>query len=68
MLLSRPAVAPKIEIPFNIPAFGLFEGVEKTVTLDFSKYDKYIKIFRWFQIFGFGFLLCSVSFKKVKGV
>lgn len=66
-LLSRPAVAPKFEIPFKIPAFGLFEGYEDKVVLDFSEYDEYIKIFRWFQIIGFGFLLCSVTFKLVKG-
>ena len=66
-LLSRPAIAPKFEIPFNIPEFGLFKGYTNKVVLDFSEYDNYIKIFRYFQIIGFAFLLCSVTFKLVKG-
>lgn len=66
-LLNRPAVIPKFEIPFNIPEFGLFPGVENSITLDFSKYDTYIQIFRWFQLIGFSFLLCKLSLTRVKG-
>lgn len=66
-LLNRPAITPKFEIPFNIPEFGLFPGIEKSITLDFSEYDKYIQIFRWFQLIGFSFLLCKLSLTRVKG-
>lgn len=66
-LLNRPAVTPKFEIPFNIPEFGLFPGVDNSITLDFSKYDTYIQIFRWFQLIGFSFLLCKLSLTRVKG-
>lgn len=66
-LLNCPAVTPKFEIPFDIPEFGLFPGVKNSITLDFSKYDTYIQIFRWFQIIGFSFLLCKLSLTRVKG-
>ena len=66
-ILNRPSVTPKFEIPFNIPEFGLFDGVEETITIDFTEYDKYVQIFRWFQIVGFSFLLCKLSLTRVKG-
>lgn len=66
-ILNRPSVTPKLEIPFNIPEFGLFDGVEETITIDFTEYDKYVQIFRWFQILGFSFLLCKLSLTRVKG-
>lgn len=66
-ILNQPSVTPKFEIPFNIPEFGLFDGVEETITIDFTEYDKYVQIFRWFQIVGFSFLLCKLSLTRVKG-
>lgn len=66
-ILNCPAVAPKFEIPFNIPEFGLFPGFEDSIILDFSKYYNYIQIFRWFQIIFFSFLLCKLSITYVKG-
>lgn len=67
-LLAADPVAPRFEIPFNVPSFGeVFPGYEGTVVIDFAEYDKYFKIVRWgtFMISMFG--ICFLTFKIVKG-
>ena len=67
-LLAAKPVAPKFEIPFNIPEFGLFEGYKGSITLDMSKYSQYFQVARWVQVVLFMIGLCFISFKVVKGV
>ena len=67
-LLAAKPVAPKFEIPFEIPAFGLYPGTKDVITLDMSKYSKYFEVGRWVQIVIFSIGLCFISFKVVKGV
>lgn len=67
-LLAADPVAPRFEIPFNVPSFGeVFPGYEGTVVIDFAEYDKYFKVVRWgtFMIAMFG--ICFLTFKIVKG-
>lgn len=67
-LLAADPVAPRFEIPFNVPSFGeIFPGYEGTVVIDFAEYDKYFKVVRWgtFMIAIFG--ICFLTFKIVKG-
>lgn len=67
-LLATKPVAPKFEIPFEIPAFGLYPGTSDVITLDFAKYSKYFNVGRWVQVIIFSIGLCFISFKVVKGV
>ncbi len=67
-LLAADPVAPKFEVPFNIPSFGVFEGSENTITLDMEKYSKYFEVGRWAQVIIFMIGLCFISFKIIKGV
>ena len=67
-LLAADPVAPRFEIPFNVPAIGdIFPGYEGSVIVDFAEYDKYFKVVRWgtFMIAMFG--ICFLTFKIVKG-
>lgn len=67
-LLAADPVAPRFEIPFNVPAIGdIFPGYEGSVVVDFAEYDKYFKVVRWgtFMIAMFG--ICFLTFKIVKG-
>lgn len=66
-LLSSAPVAPKFEIPFTIPSFGQFEGVEHVVSLDFADYSKYFEVGRWVQVILFSLCLCFITTKLVKG-
>lgn len=67
-LLAAKPVAPKFEIPFEIPSFGLYPGTSNVITLDMSEYSKYFEVGRWVQIVIFSIGLCFISFKVVKGV
>ena len=67
-ILATNPVAPKFEIPFEIPAFGLYPGTKDVITLDFAKYSKYFNVGRWVQVVIFSIGLCFISFKVVKGV
>ena len=67
-LLSSTPSAPVFKIPFVIPSFGLFGGFSSSVTLDFSEYDKYFHVVRWFTTVIFVCGLIFVTFKIVKGV
>lgn len=66
-LLAIEPEAPRFEVPFDLPEFGLFPGSENTVVIDFEEYSKYFNIVRWgfYLIFCFG--LCFLSFKIIKG-
>lgn len=66
-LLSSPAVAPVLKIPFEIPEFGLFKGYKTELTIEFEKYDKYFSVFRWGVYFIFALSLVFISTKIVKG-
>lgn len=65
-LLGVSPVAPQFEIPFNIPAFGLFPGYSGSIVLDFSKYDKYFHVVRWFSTVLFVMSLVFISTKIVR--
>ncbi len=67
-LLASEPVAPKFEIPFEIPEFGLWPGTSNMIVLDFSEYDEHFKVGRWVQCTLFVIGLCFISFKLVKGV
>lgn len=66
-LLSEKPVAPRFEVPFEIPAYKSFPGFKKMIVIDFSEYYTAFAIVRWtmFTIFMFG--LCFITFKIVKG-
>lgn len=66
-LLSQQPKAPRFEVPFEIPEFGLFPGYKKMIVLDFSEYESAFYVVRWvtFALFMFG--LCFLTFKIVKG-
>lgn len=66
-LFSQTPKAPRFEVPFEIPQFGLFPGFKKIIVLDFSDYDSAFSVVRWvtFSLFMFG--LCFITFKIVKG-
>ena len=66
-LLSTAPVAPRFEVPFEIPQYGSFPGLKKMIVIDFSDYDKYFYVVRWgfFTIAMFG--MCFLTFKIVKG-
>ena len=66
-LLSVKPVAPVLEIPFEVPEFGLFKGYKTTLTIEFEKYDKYFSVFRWGIYFIFALGLVFISTKIVKG-
>lgn len=66
-LLSAAPVAPRFDIPFEIPAFGAFKGYATTISLDFSEYEKYFQPVRWFTTTFFLIGLGFVTFKIVKG-
>lgn len=66
-LLSAAPVAPKFEIPFEIPAFGLFNGYKTVITFDFGTYEKYFYPVRWFTTIFFLMGLGFLTFKIVKG-
>ena len=63
-LLSAKPEAPRFEIPFEVPKFGLFNGYS---TVDFSTYTKYFYVVRWFTTVCFIGGLCFITFKIVKG-
>lgn len=66
-LLSANPVAPVFKIPFDIPQIGAFPGYHSEVVLDFSKYDKYFVVVRWFSTVFFVMSLIFITFKIVKG-
>lgn len=66
-LLSAKPVAPVLEIPFEVPEFGLFKGYKTTLTIEFEKYDKYFSVFRWGTYLIFAFGLIFITTKIVKG-
>lgn len=66
-LLSVKPVAPVLEIPFEVPEFGLFKGYKTTLTIEFEKYDKYFSVFRWGTYLIFAFGLIFITTKIVKG-
>ncbi len=66
-LLSAKPAAPVLEIPFEVPEFGLFKGYKTTLTIEFEKYDKYFSVFRWGTYLMFAFGLVFISTKIVKG-
>lgn len=66
-LLSVKPVAPVLEIPFEVPEFGLFKGYKTTLTIEFEKYDKYFSVFRWGTYLIFALGLIFISTKIVKG-
>lgn len=64
------AVQPKalvIEIPFEIPAWGLFPGISKKITIDLNKYDNYFVPMRWVSTIIFVMNLILITPKIVKG-
>ena len=67
-LLSQPPVAPRFEIPFEIPKFGLFPGYSTVIVCDFSEYENYFDVVRWGNYIIFVFGLIFVTFKIVKGI
>lgn len=66
-MLSADPVAPRFEVPFEIPAYKSFPGFKKMIVIDFSEYSTHFAIVRWtfFTLFMFG--LCFITFKIVKG-
>ena len=66
-LLSAKPEAPRFEIPFEGPKFGLFNGYSTVIVLDFSTYTKYFYVVRWFTTVCFIGGLCFITFKIVKG-
>ncbi|MGN0608753.1 MAG: hypothetical protein ACI4J6_06075 [Oscillospiraceae bacterium] len=66
-LLSTNPVAPRFEVPFEIPQYHFFPGFKKMIVVDFSDYEQYFYIVRWgmFTIAMFG--MCFLTFKIVKG-
>ena len=66
-LLSVKPVAPVLEIPFEVPEFGLFKGYKTTLTIEFEKYDKYFSVFRWGTYLIFALGLIFITTKIVKG-
>lgn len=66
-LLATDPVAPRFEVPFEIPQYGSFPGFKKMIVIDFSEYEKYFYVVRWgmFAIAMFG--MCFLTFKIVKG-
>ncbi|MCI5905460.1 MAG: hypothetical protein MRZ61_10015 [Oscillospiraceae bacterium] len=66
-LLSTNPVAPRFEVPFEIPQYHSFPGFKKMIVVDFSDYEQYFYIVRWgmFTIAMFG--MCFLTFKIVKG-
>lgn len=66
-LLSAKPEAPRFEIPFEVPKFGLFNGYSTVIVLDFSTYTKYFYVVRWFTTVCFIGSLCFITFKIVKG-
>lgn len=66
-LLSAKPEAPRFEIPFEVPKFGLFNGYSTVIVLDFSTYTKYFYVVRWFTTVCFVGGLCFITFKIVKG-
>lgn len=66
-LLAIEPEAPRFEVPFDLPEFGLFPGSENTVVIDFEEYSKYFNIVRWVFYLIFCFGLCFLSFKIIKG-
>lgn len=66
-LLSADPVAPVFKIPFDIPQIGAFPGQHYEIVLDFSEYDKYFVVVRWFSTVFFVMGLIFITFKIVKG-
>ena len=66
-LLAADPVAPRFEIPFEIPEIGVFPGYKSSVVIDFAEYDKYFKVVRWGTYFIAVMGICFLSFKIVKG-
>lgn len=66
-LLSAKPEAPRFEIPFEVPKFGLFNGYSTVIVLDFSTYNKFFYVVRWFTTVCFVGGLCFITFKIVKG-
>lgn len=66
-LLSANPVAPVFKIPFDIPQIGAFPGYHSEIVLDFSEYDKYFVVVRWFSTVFFVMGLIFITFKIVKG-
>lgn len=66
-ILSEKPVAPRFEVPFEIPAYKSFPGFKKMIVIDFEEYSTAFAVVRWtmFTIFMFG--LCFITFKIVKG-
>lgn len=66
-LLATKPVAPRFEVPFEIPQYGSFPGFKKMIVVDFAEYEKYFYVVRWgmFAISMFG--MCFLTFKIVKG-
>ena len=53
--------------PFEVPKFGLFNGYSTVIVLDFSTYNKFFYVVRWFTTVCFVGGLCFITFKIVKG-
>lgn len=67
-LLAQKPKAPRFEVPFEIPQFGLFPGYKSVIVLDFSDYEDTFAVVRWVTFTLFMFVLCFITFKIVKGV
>lgn len=66
-LLAQKPKAPRFEVPFEIPQFGLFRGYKSVIVLDFSDYEDTFAVVRWVTFTLFMFALCFITFKIVKG-
>lgn len=66
-LLAQKPKAPRFEVPFEIPQFGLFPGYKSVIVLDFADYEDTFAVVRWVTFTLFMFVLCFITFKIVKG-
>lgn len=65
-LISATPVAPKFDINFDIPSFGLYPGTHDVITLDLSVYSKYFNVVRWVSTVLFIISLCFLTYKLIK--
>lgn len=66
-LLAVQPEAPRFEVPFVLPEFGSFPGVDEKIVVDFADYTSYFDVVRWGNYVIFLFGLCFITFKLVKG-
>lgn len=66
-LFSAKPVTPHFEITIDVPEILNVPAQKWTLEIDLEKFEPLAKITRWLSLFGFSYLLISLSTKIVKG-